>query len=72
MPCRCSDRRIAIGNAIHSTFRGMPGAIAPAARMVVRTTVEDVEAMARRMAHQRCRLASGMPRGTLRSLREHG
>lgn len=26
-----------------------PGAIAPAARMIARTTVEDVEAMARRM-----------------------
>ena len=49
MPCRCSERRIAIGKAIRSTLRGAPSAIAPAARMVIRTTVEDVEAMARRM-----------------------
>ncbi len=49
MPCRCSERRIALGSAIRSTLRGQPGAIAPATRMVIRTTVEDVEAMARRM-----------------------
>lgn len=49
MPCRCSERRTAIGGAIRSTLRGAPGAIAPAARMVARTTVEDVEAMVRRM-----------------------
>jgi len=49
MPCRCSERRTVIGSAIRSTLRGAPGAIAPAARMIVRTTVEDVEAMARRM-----------------------
>lgn len=49
MPCRCAERRTVIGSAVRSTLRGAPGAIAPAARMVVRTTVEDVEAMARRM-----------------------
>jgi len=49
MPCRCSERRTAIGSAIRSTLRGTPGTIAPAARIVIRTTVEDVEAMARRM-----------------------
>lgn len=49
MPCRCSERRTAIESAIRSTLRGQPGTIAPATRMVIRTTVEDVEAMARRM-----------------------
>lgn len=49
MPCRCSERRVAIGSAIRSTLRGQPGDVVPAIRTVIRTTVEDVEAMARRM-----------------------
>lgn len=63
MPCGCTRRRIAIAGAIRSTLRGAPGAITPAARMIIRTTVEDVEAMARRMVTGRAGVGSGMPDG---------
>ncbi|SFM91231.1 hypothetical protein SAMN05192568_10751 [Methylobacterium pseudosasicola] len=63
MPCGCTRRRIAFAGAIRSTLRGAPGAIAPAARMIVRTTVEDVEAMARRIVTGRAGVGSGIPKG---------
>ena len=50
MPCRCPERRTALRTAARSTLTGDTTALRSAATFIGRTSVEDVEAMLRRMA----------------------
>ena len=50
MGCRCGERRAALGHGLRAAGRGDLAGVRAAAGHVGRTTIEDVEAMARAMA----------------------